>query len=96
MIIDQKRTFETIDIQNQNRKKLKMNNLVTLFQAYALETKPPIIELQNINHDPVAALYLEKINYTNIAISETNNIEKYFLYIDGVGIYFSYFKKISA
>lgn len=73
-----------------------MNNLVTLFQAWALEENPPIIELQNAFKDPVAALYLGKINYTNLAISETNNTEKYFLYMDGIGIYFSYFKKISA
>ena len=73
-----------------------MNNLVTLFQAWALEENPPIIELQNTFKDPVAALYLGKINYTNLAISETNNTEKYFLYMDGIGIYFSYFKKISA
>ncbi len=72
------------------------NNLTSLFQAYALEAKPPIIELQNIDHTPVAALYLEKMNYTSITVSETNNLEKYFLYIDGIGIYFSYFKKISA
>ena len=52
------------------------NNLTSLFQAYALEAKPPIIELQNIDHTPVAALYLEKMNYTSITVSETNNLEK--------------------
>lgn len=73
-----------------------MNSLVLLFQSFALEEKPPIIELQDINHKPVGALYLDKINYINLAISETNNLEKYFLYLDGIGIYFSFFKKISA
>ena len=72
------------------------SNLTKLFQAYALDEHPPIIELQNINNIPVAALYLDRVNYVNLAISETNNTERYFLYIDGIGIYFSFFKKISA
>lgn len=72
------------------------SNLTTLFQAYALEQQPPIIELQNINHEPVAALYLDRLNYVDLIISETNNTEKYFLYIDGIGIYFSFFKKLNS
>lgn len=72
------------------------SNLTTLFQAYALEQQPPVIELQNINHEPVAALYLDRLNYVDLIISETNNTEKYFLYIDGIGIYFSFFKKLNS
>lgn len=72
-----------------------MNNLTELFQSYALMEQPPIIELQNINHMPVAALYLDKMNYLNLIISSTNNTERYFLYVDGIGIYFSFFRKIT-
>lgn len=72
-----------------------MNNLTELFQSYALTDQPPIIELQNINHMPVAALYLDKMNYLNLIISSTNNTERYFLYVDGIGIYFSFFRKIT-
>jgi len=72
-------------------------SLTQLFTIYAEQEHPPIIELQNINHEPVGALYLDKFRVKGqILISETNNQERYYLYIDGVGIYFSFFKKINA
>jgi hypothetical protein len=70
--------------------------LVTLLQAYADLEKPPILELRNINNQPVGALYLKDLKYKNFVVSETNNSEKYYLYVDGVGIYFSFFQKITA
>lgn len=70
--------------------------LTTLFQAYAEMDNPPIIELLNIDNRPVGALYLKELRYKNFIVSETNNSEKYYLYLDGVGIYFSFYKKISA
>lgn len=69
--------------------------LTTLFQTYTELENPPILELLNINNEPVGALYLSKLKYKHFAFSETNNSEKYYLYIDGVGIYFSFYKKIS-
>lgn len=69
--------------------------LATLFQTYADLEKPPILELRNIDNKPVGALYLANLKYKNFVISETNNSEKYYLYIDGVGIYFSFYEKIS-
>lgn len=71
------------------------HSLVTLFKTYADLDDPPILELLNIDQKTVGALYLSKLKYKNFAISETNNSEKYYLYIDGIGIYFSFFKKIS-
>ena len=71
------------------------HSLVTLFQSYAELEKPPIIELLDINNKPVGALYLSQLRYKNFIVSETNNTEKYFLVIDGVGVYFSFFKKIN-
>jgi hypothetical protein len=69
--------------------------LTTLFHTYADLEKPPILELRNIDNKPVGALYMSNLKYKNFVISETNNSEKYYLYIDGVGIYFSFFSKIS-
>lgn len=70
-------------------------DLTTLFQVYAEQSLPPTIELQDKNHKPIGALYLRNMKYNKLVVSETNNDEKYFIYIDGIGIYFSYFKKIT-
>lgn len=70
------------------------HSLTTLFHAYADLEHPPILELLNIDRKPVGALYLADMRHLNFIVSETNNSEKYYLYINGVGIYFSFFKKI--
>lgn len=69
--------------------------LTTLFHTYAESDNPPVLELLDINNRPVGALYLSKLRYRNFAISDTNNSEKYYLYIDGIGVYFSFFRKIA-
>jgi hypothetical protein len=71
------------------------HSLTTLFHAYADLDNPPILELLDINNKPVGALYLNNLKFKNFVVSETNNSEKYYLYVDGVGVYFSFFKKIS-
>ena len=71
------------------------HSLTTLFHAYAELDKPPVLELLNIEHKPVGALYLDKLRYKNFVITETNNSEKYYLYVNGVGIYFSFYQKIT-
>jgi hypothetical protein len=70
--------------------------LTTLFQTYAEMDNPPILELLNIDNKPVGALYLAEMKYKKFLISETNNSEKYYLYMDGIGVYFSFFKKINV
>lgn len=70
------------------------HSLSTLFQTYAELDHPPILELLNIDGKPVGALYLSDLKYKKFHISETNNSEKYYLFIDGVGIYFSFYQKI--
>jgi len=70
------------------------HSLTTLFRTYAELDSPPILELLDITGKPVGALYLAELKYKNLVVSETNNSEKYYLYIDGIGIYFSFFKKI--
>lgn len=72
-----------------------MDNLRKLLQICSELDIPPIIELQNIDHKPVGALYLKTLRYEDIVISETNNQERFYLYVNGVGIYFSYFRKIN-
>ena len=71
------------------------HSLTTLFHTYAELDKPPILELLSIDNKPVA-LYLDKLRYKNFVVSETNNAEKYYLYTDGVGIYFSFYRKING
>ena len=71
------------------------HSLVTLFHSLADQEKPPVLELLDINQKPVGALYLDKLRYKNFIISETNNSEKYYLFMDGLGLYFSFYRKIS-
>lgn len=67
------------------------SNLTTLFTLYAEQETSPIIELQNIDHVPVGALYLDRFREKGkFSISETNNAERYYFYCDGVAIFFSY------
>ena len=72
------------------------HSLTTLFQTYAELDNPPILELQNIDGKPVGALYLAEMRYKRFVVSETNNSEKYYLYMDGIGIYFSFFQTIGG
>lgn len=68
-----------------------------LFTLWLESPEPPIVELLDINHRPVGALYLNKfLNKSQIVISETNNQERYYFYCDGIGIYFSFFKKLNS
>ena len=69
--------------------------MTILFNTFAEQENPPIIELLNIDKKPVGAIYFNKFKYKNFIISDTNNSEKYYLYIDGLGIYFSYYQKIA-
>lgn len=69
--------------------------LTDLFHSLADQETPPVLELLNIDHKPVGALYLAKLRYKNFIVSETNNSEKYYLYVDGLGIYFSFYQKIN-
>jgi cytochrome b involved in lipid metabolism len=72
------------------------HSLATLFSTYAELDNPPILELLNIDNKPVGALYMNQLRYKNFIVSETNNTEKYYLYIDGIGIYFSFYRKITT
>lgn len=71
------------------------HTLATLFQTYAELENPPVIELLNIEQKTVGALYLSDLRFKRFIVSETNNSEKYYLVVDGVGIYFSFYRKLS-
>ena len=66
--------------------------LTILFNDYAKQKRPPVIILQNKYHEPVAAIYLSTLQCKKLVVSETNNSETYYLYINGIGIYFTYFE----
>ena len=72
------------------------NYLTDLFEIYQFSEKPPIVELLNREQETVGAVYLDKIKPEQVVISETTHSEKYCLYVNGVLIYFTYFKKISS
>lgn len=71
------------------------HSLTTLFHTYADLPNPPVIELLSIDRKPVGAIYFDKLKYKNFIVTETNNSEKYYLYVDGLGIYFSFYQKIT-
>ena len=70
------------------------HSLTTLFSTYAEQEKSIVIELLNIDKKTVGAIYFDKFKYKNFIVTETNNSEKYYLYVDGLGIYFSFYQKI--
>jgi hypothetical protein len=72
------------------------HSLTNLFKTYTELDNPPVIELLDIDRKPVGAIYFDKLQYKNFVITETNNSEKYYLYVDGLGIYFSFYQKIAA
>ena len=71
-------------------------SLMNLFTLWSEQAEPPIIELLDINQRPVGALYLNKFkDKSAISISTTNNQERYYFYCEGIGIYFSFYKKLN-
>lgn len=75
---------------------MENKNLTDLFEIYQFSEKPPVVELLNKDQETVGAIYLDKVRPEQVIVSETNNSEKYCIYVNGVLIYFTYFKKISA
>ena len=71
------------------------HSLTILFSAMQDQEKPPVIELLNADKKPVGAIYFDKFKYRNFVVSNTNNSEKYYLYVNGIGIYFSYYQKLA-
>ena len=72
------------------------HSLTTLFHAYADLDNSPVLELLNIDKKPVGAIYFDRLRYKNFIVTGTNNSEKYYLYVDGIGIYFSFYQKLAV
>ena len=73
------------------------NAMTLLFRSMADRQDAPIIELQDKTHKPVGALYLNRLpDKEQFAINEACEDERYFLYVDGVGVYFTYWKKLQG
>jgi hypothetical protein len=70
------------------------SQLTTLFQGWAEREPETIIQLLNKDKVPVAALYLNKLKYDNLVITMTKHLsEKYYIYFDGIAIFFTYYRK---
>jgi hypothetical protein len=66
---------------------------IMLFNKWQQQDHTTVVQLLNKDHIPVAALYLDQLDLQNIAICQTKTSEKYYLYMDGVAIFFSYYRK---
>ena len=69
------------------------SNIATALTLYA-ELGKPAIELLNKDKTPVAALYMNSVDIGKLVISSTNNSERYYLYYDGLGVYFTYYRPL--
>lgn len=65
-----------------------------IFSNWSIDSTE-VVELQNVEHKPVGAIYLKTINPADVKISETNNSEMFYLYYKGLTIFFTYWKKIN-
>ena len=73
---------------------MSINNNELLLKKWSSEKNPGILQLLNKDKIPVAAIYLDKINVETISILNATNInEKYYLYINGIAIFFTYFRR---
>lgn len=66
----------------------------SLFKALADTEKPPVLQLLDINKKPIGAIYFNYLEYNKIMVSTTDTSEKYYLFMNGLGIYFSFWEKI--
>jgi hypothetical protein len=69
-------------------------SLISLFTRYQLEyADTAYIELQNKKHEPIGVIYLDKVKFEQIHILAAEAIdEKYLIYINGIAIFFTYYR----
>lgn len=70
-----------------------MNSLELLIKNKAYSKDPPILKLFNKENIPVAAIYLDKLkaDIEDVVICETTTSEKYYIYLNGIAIFFTYY-----
>jgi hypothetical protein len=68
-------------------------NLPDIFKHWQESGECKVIYLMNKQKNVVGALHLDQLNFNLVGISLTNSDEKYLLYINGVTIFFTYYRK---
>lgn len=68
--------------------------IICLLKGWKELEEVAVVELLNTKKEIVGAVHLNLVDFETLAISETNNSETYYLVANGIGIYFSYFRKI--
>lgn len=69
-------------------------HLARLFEEWKSSGKCRILELRNKDMLPVAAIYLDKLDFSDLALTETDTSEKYYLYSGGIGVFFTHYAKM--
>lgn len=77
--------------------KLNLNQVA--FQEIILKDaftdNPPIVELLDHQNNRIGAIYLSKVKPEDVLITTTTNLdEKYFVRCGGVGVFFTFWRKI--
>lgn len=72
-----------------------MNEIKTVIESWRDSDPAAQVILMNHNQEPVAALYLNRLKdmIDEIAICESQTNEKYYLYLNGIAIFFTFYKK---
>lgn len=68
--------------------------LKNLLEEWKSSGKCRILELRNKDMLPVAAVYLDKLDFSELALAETGTSERYYLYSGGIGVFFTYYSKM--
>lgn len=75
-------------------------DLISLLEVYKEKEIPPIIILESFRHEAVGALYLNRLDLSDIVICQNENkviSDKYYIYSkSGLSIYFTYYRQIEG
>ena len=72
----------------------KITALPTLFKSWVENAKISLVYLLDHTRHIVGALYLNHLDLDLVGITETTTAgEKYLLYLNGIAIYFTYYRK---
>lgn len=72
------------------------DSLTKLFSLAVAEGDNVVIELQDKERKVVAVLYANKLDMSKVVISNVNGGESYFFYYDGLGIFWTFYKKYTV
>lgn len=71
-----------------------MSSELDIIKKAARSLDPPILRLYNKDNVPIAAIYLDKLkcDIEDAVLEQTNTSEKYYLYLNGIAIFFTYYR----